>query len=117
MTEKTEPKKFPTGFVNELWDNLPKILYSAQLASGLSKKEFITGWAHSMLWAKPHRGPKAFLPTTAAMELWNSSMSTAMWKGAALVFGASTKVDGGHTGLPKIKEFLLVVATDTQEEK
>ena len=100
--------KFPPDFGNELWDNLPKVIQGAYMASGLSREDFIKGWADSISWHKQER-EHAIMTVTSAGQLWLGAMGSGLWKGAALVKDVPVKLSVGSNLEGRIKQFLEAV--------
>ena len=106
--------RFPKGFGNELWDNLPKTVLGAFMASGLKRKEFIEGWSRSLAWPRKDR-ENAIMTNTSAGLLWATAMSSGMWKGAALVKDVPTKLSAGSNLVGRIQQFLEATRTTMEE--
>jgi len=102
MPEKIE---FHPGFGDELWENLPKVVQGAFMASGLSRKDFIRGWAQSLSWPRRER-EHAIMAVTSAGQLWVAAMSSGLWKGAALVKDVPVKLSPGSSLESGVRAFL-----------
>ena len=103
--------EFTSGFGEELWSNIPKVVRGAWMASGLPVVEFLQGWAGSILW-HPKDRTYAIMDSTSAALLWTAAMGSGMWKGAALVKDVPVKLTTSELGGRAVVAFLSGVGTN-----